>query len=172
MLHQALLAEFKMEAESTKKLFDAITDDVLTYKPNDFNWTIAELASHIVGTYHWWIGTLEDDIFEMSTYKYDKGDISNIASIKERLASHIADVLKIFENYPEERLMDMWFMQMHGENLMPAMPRAQVIRSFLMNHLYHHRGQLVAYLRVNGKSVPGMYGFSYEENLARQESQN
>ena len=64
--------------------------------------------------------------------------------------------------------MEMWSMQNNGVDLMPAMPRIQVIRGFLMNHLCHHRGELIAYLRVNGKRVPGLYGPSYEEALAAQ----
>ncbi len=43
MLRQALLGELQFEAENTRKLFNAITDDVLDNRPNDFNWTIAEI---------------------------------------------------------------------------------------------------------------------------------
>jgi uncharacterized damage-inducible protein DinB len=55
-------------------------------------------------------------------------------------------------------MMDIWKMEMGGKELFPAMPRIQVIRGFLMNHLYHHRGELVVYLRATGNKVPGLYG--------------
>jgi len=59
----------------------------------------------------------------------------------------------------------------NGEiELMQPMPRIQIIRGFLMNHLYHHRGELIAYLRANGKKVPGLYGPSYEEQMAAQQA--
>lgn len=168
MLRQSLLGELKFEAESTRKLFDAIPDDVLDYKPNNFNWTIGQLAAHTAEVYNWWPATLKENVFEMSTYKYDKGDISNMASIKNKLEKNIAAAIKSLENYPEDRFMEMWSMKNQGAELMPPMPRIQVIRGFLMNHLYHHRGELIAYLRAIGKQVPGLYGPSYEEQLATQ----
>ena len=163
MLRNALLGELKFEAENTRKLFNAVTDDVLAYKPNDFNWSIAQLCAHTAEVYNWWPNTLKDNVFEMSTYKYDKGDISNMKSIKKKLEENITKAVKALENYPEERFMEMWSMKNNGEDLMPPAPRIQVIRGFLMNHLYHHRGELIAYLRTNGKAVPGLYGPSYEE---------
>jgi len=168
MLRTALLGELQFEAENTRKLFDAIPDDVLDYKPNDFNWTIAQLAAHTSEVYNWWNVTLHQDVFEMSTYSYDKGDISNIKSIKLKLEENITNAINSLDNYPEEKFMEMWSMQNNGVELMPTMPRIQVIRGFLMNHLYHHRGELIAYLRANGKQVPGLYGPSYEESLAAQ----
>lgn len=166
MLRQALLGELQFEAENTRKLFNAIPDDVLTYKPNDFNWSIAQLAAHTAEVYNWWSNTLNEDVFEMSTYTYDKGDISNMKAIKEKLEENIAKAVQSLENYPEEKFMDIWTMKNEGVNLMDPMPRVQVVRGFLMNHLYHHRGELIAYLRANGKPVPGLYGPSYEEQMA------
>jgi uncharacterized damage-inducible protein DinB len=49
-------------------------------------------------------------------------------------------------------------MVMGGQVLMPAMPRIQVVRGFLMNHLYHHRGEMIVYLRASGNMVPALYG--------------
>lgn len=168
MLRQALLAELQFEAENTRKLFNAIPDSILAYKPNDFNWSIAQLAAHTAEVYNWWPATLNENVFEMSTYKYDKGDISSMANIKNKLEKNISNAVKSLENYPEDRFMEMWSMKNAGTELMPPMPRIQVIRGFLMNHLYHHRGELIAYLRANGKPVPGLYGPSYEEQLASQ----
>lgn len=169
MLQQSLMAELKHEAENTKKLFNAIPDDVLEYRPNDFNWTIAGLASHVSEIYSWWGATLNEDIMDMATYSYDKGDTSNMASIKAKLEENIAHAIGVLENYPEEKFMGMWSMQNNGVEIMPPMPRIQVVRSFLMNHLYHHRGELIAFLRANGKPVPGLYGPSYEESMANSQ---
>jgi len=169
MLKQSLLAELKFEADNTRKLFNAIPNDALDYKPNEFNWTIAQLASHIAEMYNWWESTLNQDVLELNIYKYDKGDISDMKFIREKLEETIAIAVKSLENCPEEKLMQNWSMQNNGQELMPPMPRAQVIRNFLMNHLYHHRGEMIAYLRAAGKPVPGLYGPTYEEQQARQE---
>jgi uncharacterized damage-inducible protein DinB len=43
------------------------------------------------------------------------------------------------------------------------MPLGALIRSALLNHWYHHRGQLTVYLRLNGVPVPAIYGDSADE---------
>lgn len=163
MTKESLLAELKHEAINTRRLFQAIPEDVLEYRPNEFNWTIAELASHTSELYNWWPPTLHLDILDMSAYSYDKGDISSISSILAKLDENINKAINSLSDYPEEKLFENWSMQNKGKPLIEPMPRIQVIRSFLLNHLYHHRGELVAYLRAAGKEVPGLYGPSYEE---------
>lgn len=44
-----------------------------------------------------------------------------------------------------------------------AMPRAAVLRGFVMNHAIHHRGQLTVYLRLLDLPVPALYGPSADE---------
>ena len=170
MLKQSLLGELQHEAENTRKLFDAIPDDVLEFKANEFNWTIAGYASHIAEIYSWWAPTLNENVLDLANYSYDKGDISTMAGIKSKLEENIASAVKALEEVPEEKFMENWSMVNGDQEIMPPMPRIQVARAFLMNHLYHHRGEVVAFLRANGKPVPGMYGPSYEESMAMSQS--
>ena len=169
MITHSLLAELQFEANNTRKLLDAIPDDVLTYKPNDFNWTIAELASHVAEVYNWWPVTLHENELDLEQYKYDKGDITSMSNIKAKLEENITKAVESLKDYPDEKYMEMWSMKMGEKEVMPPAPRIQVLRGFLMNHLYHHRGELVAFLRANGKPVPGLYGPSYEEGMAMQQ---
>jgi uncharacterized damage-inducible protein DinB len=43
------------------------------------------------------------------------------------------------------------------------MPRIVALRSFLIHHIIHHRGQLTVYLRLNGATVPSIYGPSADD---------
>jgi uncharacterized damage-inducible protein DinB len=43
------------------------------------------------------------------------------------------------------------------------MPKIAVLRSFIMNHLIHHRGQLSVYLRLRDVPLPGIYGPTADE---------
>ena len=45
-----------------------------------------------------------------------------------------------------------------------TVPRIGVFRAILLNHLYHHRGQLSVYLRLLDVPVPSIYGPSADEN--------
>jgi len=47
---------------------------------------------------------------------------------------------------------------------MLSLARIAVLRSFVMNHLIHHRAQLGIYLRMNDVPAPSMYGPSADEN--------
>jgi uncharacterized damage-inducible protein DinB len=158
MIVQSLLGEFKHEVENTRKLLNAIPDSALDWKPSEKNWTTGQLASHIAETYNWYPGTLQQLVLDMSTYKYDKGDISKAANIVAKFEENVKKAESALESATDASMMDIWRMEMGGKELFPAMPRIQVIRGFLMNHLYHHRGELVVYLRATGNKVPGLYG--------------
>jgi uncharacterized damage-inducible protein DinB len=166
----SLLAEVSHEADNTRKLFDAIPDSALSYKPNDFNWSIAQLASHTAEVYNWMVPTLESELMDLEQYRYDKGDIGNMASIRAKLEENIRAAETCIKNLADEKISGTWSMVMGEKVLMPPMPKAQVVRSFLLNHLYHHRGELVAYLRASGNKVPGLYGASFEEQQAMQQA--
>jgi uncharacterized damage-inducible protein DinB len=172
MIKEALIGEFMHEAESTRKLLNAIPDSALGYRPQPHLWSIGQLASHIAEVYNWFDATFETDVFDMGSYKYDKGDISKASNIVAMLEKNIAKAQSVLENADESKFMNIWHMQMGGQDIMPPMPKIQVIRAFLYNHLYHHRGELVAHLRASGNTVPGLYGPTYEETQAMMAAQN
>lgn len=75
----------------------------------------------------------------------------SVAAAARKLAAWTAD-----------DLMAEWRMVRDGETLVAA-PRGAMIRSLLLNHVYHHRGQLTVYLRLLDVPVPGVYGPSADE---------
>jgi uncharacterized damage-inducible protein DinB len=94
----------------------------------------------------------------MGEYKYDKGDISKTANIVAKFEENVKNAQAVLENAKDDTMMNLWKMTFNGADAFPAMPRIQVVRGFLFNHLYHHRGELVVYLRSTGNKVPGLYG--------------
>lgn len=159
MLVQSLLAEFKQEAENTRKILQAIPDSALDYKPSEKNWSTGQLASHIAEVYNWYQPTLHQNVLDMATYKYDKGDISSAANIVAKFEENLKNAQQALETATDESMFEDWKMVMGGTDpIFPVMPRINVVRGFLMNHLYHHRGELVVYLRSTGNKVPGLYG--------------
>ncbi len=146
------------EAESTRKLLKAIPDASLEFKPSEINWTTAQLASHISEIYNWYEVTFNQDVFDMGTYHYDKGDISKAENIVSKFEENVANAQQAIEKWDESTMMNDWKMEMDGNSIFPPMSKIQVIRSFLYNHLYHHRGELIVYLRSTGNKVPEMYG--------------
>jgi len=163
-MKQALLGEFLHEAESTRKLLSMIPDSALEYRPQPHLWSVGQLASHIAEVYNWYEPTFTQDEFDMGSYKYDKGDITKASNILEKFEENVANAKTALENSDESQYMNNWTMSAGGTPIMPPMPKIQVIRGFLYNHLYHHRGELISHLRATGNKVPSLYGPNYEES--------
>lgn len=163
-MKQILLGEFLHEAENTRKLLQAIPDSALEYRPQPQLWSVAELASHIAEIYNWYEGTYNQDYFDMGAYVYDKGDISKASNILEKFEENVKNAQSILEDSDETNYMNSWSMGANGQIFFGPAPKAQVIRGFLNNHLYHHRGELIAHLRSSGNKVPGLYGPTFEES--------
>lgn len=155
---ETLLGEFRQEAESTRKLLRAIPDSALGYKPSEKSWTTAELASHIAEIYNWYEYTFNQPVFDMDTYRYDRGDLSSMPAILEKLEANIARAEAAVAAATPESLAAIWRMTVGGNDVFPPAPRGMVVRGFLMNHMYHHRGEMIVYLRATGNKVPGLYG--------------
>ncbi len=167
MIIPSLKGEFEFEVENTRKLLQAIPDSALGWKPSEISWNTGQLASHIAEVYHWYAATFEQDIMDMADYKYDKGDISRISNILDKFEANVQVARKALEAATEDSMFKEWKMVMGSEEpVFPPMPRIQVVRGFLYNHLYHHRGEMVVYLRASGNRPPGLYGPTYEEGIA------
>jgi len=100
----------------------------------------------------------------MGTYHYDKGDISKAQTIVGKFEENFAKAHEALNNWDESTSMNDWRMEMNGNVIFSPMPKIQVVRGFLFNHLYHHRGELIVYLRSTGNKVPGMYGPTADDN--------
>lgn len=103
----------------------------------------------------------------MDNYKYDKGDISKASNILEKFEANQKMALAAIEKSDESQYMNPWTMSAGGNTFFGPIPKMQVIRGFLYNHLYHHRGELISHLRATGNKVPSFYGPNHEESQQR-----
>lgn len=161
-----LRGEFEHEVESTRKLLQAVPQSAIHYKPTEHSWTTGQLAQHIATIYHWYAGTLTQDEYDMATDQLERGDAHDIQATLDLFERNVEKARAALNAINDEALTQMWTMK-HGERtVLGPMPRGVVSRGFLFNHIYHHRGELVVYLRATGNKVPGMYGPTYEESQA------
>lgn len=157
-MKQHLINEFLHEAENTRKLLKSIPDTALAWKPSEKNWTTAQLASHIAGIYDLYEAVINQSELDMATYKYDKGDISKASNIVSKFEENFEKAKSAMENYDESKAMENWTFKRGEHIIIPPSPRIGVMRNLLFNHVYHHRGELISYLRSTGNKVPGLYG--------------
>jgi uncharacterized damage-inducible protein DinB len=166
MLLQSLIGEFEHEVESTRKLLQAVPQKDLGYKPSAISWTMGELAQHIATIYHWYAGTLTQDVYDMATDNLERGDVNDIEATLDLFERNVVKAREALRSITEESLQQPWTMKIGDKTVLGPMPRGIVARGFLFNHIYHHRGELVVHLRATGNKVPGMYGPTYEESQA------
>lgn len=164
MLIPSLLAEFEHEVNSTRKLLHAVPEKDIWFKPSPNSWTMGELAQHIATIYYWYVGTLSQDVYDMASDGLEREVPENINATLELFEKNVERARVALRLITEENLLAQWTMKFGDRTVLGPMQRSVVIRGFLFNHIYHHRGELIVYLRATGNKVPGLYGPTFEES--------
>ncbi len=155
-----LLPEFEQEMSNTRKVLSQVPDDRLDWKAHKKSNTIGWNASHLAEIPGWVEGTLSQTSWEIAGYSTP--ELNSRQEILDSFDMNVALATKAIATVEEDAIHHSWSLTMNGKPLF-TMPRSAVIRSFVLNHLIHHRAHLCVYLRLNDISVPGMYGPSGDE---------
>ena len=158
----AILMEMDQEAETTKRLFDVIPEDKLNWRPHPKARSLGELAMHVATIPGSVAEIAQLDAKEAGTFPVDP-EATSRAQILEVFAESLKKGKEIVAATDDARAMAEWKLTKDGSTLM-AMPRAGFWRMVLLNHNYHHRGQLSAYLRELDVELPSIYGPSADTN--------
>lgn len=165
MISKALLPEFDHEMANTRKLLERVPESNLDFRPHPKSMTLARLAGHVSEMPSWGVTTFDVDEFDIRPVgaPVTQGNtFSTRAAALKLFDDNLAKARGLLEAATDERMMGTWTLKNQGQVVM-AMPRVAVLRSFVMSHMIHHRAQLGVYLRMNGVPVPGMYGPSADE---------
>ncbi len=158
-----LIAEIQHEATITRSVLERVPEDKLDWKPHEKSMSFGQLASHVVEMSSWYDETLNLEVLDFAEMgEYVPFQATTSEEILETFDANVENSVKLLAAASDEDLMVPWTMR-NGDEVMFTMPRIQVVRSMLMNHLYHHRGQLSVYLRLNDIAVPQIYGPSADE---------
>lgn len=157
-----ILMEIDQEAETTKKLLDIIPDDKLSWRPHPKARSLGELAMHVATLQGGVAEFGQPDIIEMPEFPPDP-EATSRAQILEAFAESLKKAKDIVASTDDAQAMAEWKLTKDGQTLM-ALPRIGFWRAILLNHNYHHRGQLSAYLRELDVPLPSIYGPSADSN--------
>jgi uncharacterized damage-inducible protein DinB len=163
-IKDALLPEFDHEMGTTRRLLERVPEADLAWKPHAKSFSMGQLASHLANIPHWVEIALDQTQFDLA----QAGD-----DARPRQPESVSAMLKAFdENVKKARtkidtqtdpaLFATWTLK-QGDHEIFTMPKAAVLRSFVMNHLIHHRGQLTVYLRLRDVPLPSIYGPTADE---------
>lgn len=158
---KCIAQELEYESNATRKLLERIPEEHLEWRPHPKSFTLGGLASHIAESPGWVRGTFDTETFELpADYKPYVG--ASKSEILCTFDANLADALEVLNNATDEEANAMWKMT-QGGNVIMEMPRITCMRSMILNHLYHHRGQLTVYLRMKDVPLPATYGPSADE---------
>ncbi|MBA3915123.1 MAG: DinB family protein [Acidobacteriales bacterium] len=160
-IRDTLLPEFDHEMASTRKVLERVPDDKLTWKPHEKSGTMGWLAAHVATLPEWVTMTFEKDSLELDP-NFRPPKPGSRKEMLEAFDKHAAQARATLSQAEDAVFQQMWTLSSGGNTIL-SMPRAQVYRSMILNHLVHHRGQLTVYLRLNDVPVPGLYGPSDEK---------
>jgi len=157
----SILMELDQEAQTTKRVLDRIPEDKLAWKPHPKAFSLGQLALHIASVPGSVAAAAVPD--SMEAPNFSQPEPKSRREVLDTFSKSLENAKDVLKKMDDARLMSMWSLTKNGKVLM-SVPRIGFIRSILMNHNYHHRGQLSVYLRILGVPVPSIYGPSADEN--------
>ena len=165
MISQSLLPEFDIEMANARKTLERVPEGKPDFRPHPKSMTLARLAGHVAEIPMWAVMTLgqtELDLNPLGAPPSKAFEMTSRAEALARFDEQLKAARAALAAVTDEAMMQTWTLKSGGQTIL-AMPRVAVMRSFVMNHLIHHRAQLGVYLRMNDVPVPSIYGPSADE---------
>ena len=159
---ESLLAEFEQESRPTRKFLERIPEEKLDWKAHEKSMTIGQLGLHMAMFPGQVVQLAMQGEFTIPDFNRPNPQPQSVKEILAALDDSIATVQRVLKSATDEQLSAPWKMK-RGETVVLEIPRAAFLRTILLNHWYHHRGQLGVYLRLLGAKVPATYGPSGDE---------
>ena len=162
-MNQALISELEREAASTRRVLERIPSDRLDWQPHPKSMTLGQLAMHVAIIPGALSKLARLDGVDLSKFTRGLPQAQSTDELIPKLEEGLAEARSLFEELDEDRASAPWRMSM-GEREISTVPRSEIVRTLVLNHWYHHRGQLLVYLRLLDVPVPAVYGDSADEN--------
>lgn len=159
-----LLPELDQEMAGARKTLERVPEGRFAWKPHPKSYSMIDLATHVANVPGWGTLTITSDSFDVAPggEPVREPAATSVAGLLEKFDAGVAAARAALEGASDAHLMAPWSLLANGQAMF-TMPRVTVLRSFVMNHLVHHRAQLGLYLRLNDVPVPALYGPSADE---------
>lgn len=149
---EMMLPEYDREMQRTRKVLDAIPADKMDWQANDQLRTIGWNANHIADILSWTASILQEEEFDFAPVGGTPHETPSVADPKEIVAQFdqsVVDGRATLADVTDAQWSEMWSLKMGGQTLF-TIPRAECMRTWVLNHIVHHRAILSVYLRMAG----------------------
>ena len=161
-LADAIIAELVHEGKSTARILERVPREKLAWKPHARSMSLGQLAWHIANLPKAALRMLRDGRMEVGQARPAAAP-DEAQDLVEVFQNNLETLKNALSETSDAALMERFSITRDGEPLQ-SFPKLGMIRTVLLNHSYHHRGQLTVYLRLLDIAVPAMYGRSADEN--------
>jgi uncharacterized damage-inducible protein DinB len=159
---ETMLPEFDREMATTRKMLERFPEDKVEWRPHDTCMTLGRLAGHVSELAGWVLPTMNQDKLELDPATFTPTIVKSRAEAVKQFDETVKGARAAIAGASDEAFMKPWTLVGAGKTIF-TMPKIAVYRSFVMNHLIHHRGQLAAFYRIAGVPIPSLYGPSKDE---------
>lgn len=156
-----LLNELEMEAQATARVLERVPQEHLSWKPHPKSFSLGQLALHVA--------TIPGMVAELATLdtaappQFIQPEAATAAELVPAMKASVARAREVLGGFDDAAMNATWRLVAGDKELM-AMPRAALARMVMLNHWYHHRGQLLVYLRMHDVPLPSVYGPTADES--------
>jgi uncharacterized damage-inducible protein DinB len=157
-----LLAELEQEADTTRRVLERIPEAHLSWKPHPKSMSLGQLALHVA--------TVPGNVAQLAAVDtipeppaFVQPEATTASELVPALTESVARARQLLGGFDDVKMSATWRLQSGGREIM-VLPRVALVRAIMLNHWYHHRGQLLVYLRLLNQSVPSVYGPTADEN--------
>jgi uncharacterized damage-inducible protein DinB len=162
---EAMLTELDQEAQTTRRFLLALPEDRLAWRPHPRSWSLGQLALHLAETPARAASLTQVDSVPVPEFGHADQPASK-AEILEAFERSLLEAHRLLEGMTDDRAVQPWRL-LDGDTAVMTVPRIGLVRTIVLNHSYHHRGQLTVYLRLLDVPVPAAYGASADEDRFR-----
>lgn len=159
----SLLAELDQEAATTRRVLERVPGDKLGWKPHAKSMSLGQLALHVATTPGAVAKLLSTDGLDLGGVNFEQAPAGSAAELLPALDDSVKTAKEVLNGLDDQTAMTTWKLTRGAKEVFVA-PRIAVARTIMLNHWYHHRGQLSVYLRLLDIPVPSIYGPSADEN--------
>jgi uncharacterized damage-inducible protein DinB len=161
-LIDTILAELDQEAHATRRVLARVPDAHLSWRPHPKSFSLGQLALHVA--------TIPGNVAQLAALDqlaeppaFVQPAARSAAELVPALDASLEQARRVISAFDDAAMHSTWRLMSGGKELM-ALPRAAMLRMIMLNHWYHHRGQLLVYLRLHDVPLPSVYGPTADES--------
>ena len=158
-----MLDELRQEAATTRRVLERVPGDKLSWRPHSKSMSLGQLALHVATIPGAIVGLAQLNEFDAAQANFEPPEAKSLEEILAALDVGVKTAEDYLDGIDDETAAGSWRLMSKGQEVF-TVPRAGMLRSIMLNHWYHHRGQLSVYLRLLEIPVPVIYGRSADEN--------